>query len=103
MQSTRTWLIARDDTFLGVCEALGEDFGIHPTFLRVAFSVSLLWNPAAVVAVYLGLGLIVMVTRLIVPSPRAAVAPEQAGETGEAEAATDNNDNAKVETLPVAA
>ena len=24
MQSTQTWLIARDDTFLGVCQAIGE-------------------------------------------------------------------------------
>ncbi|WP_129792475.1 PspC domain-containing protein [Sphingosinicella sp. CPCC 101087] len=100
MQNGRTWLIARDDTFLGVCEGLGEDFGINPTFFRVAFSVSLLWNPAAVVAAYLGLGAIVMVSRLIVPNPRPATAPEQAAKSGEAEPARDN-DNA--EALPVAA
>jgi phage shock protein PspC (stress-responsive transcriptional regulator) len=100
MQNARTWLIARDDTFLGVCEGLGEDLGIHPTFFRVAFSVSLLWNPAAVVAAYLGLGAIVMVSRLIVPNPRLAMGPEQSGKTAKAEPARDN-DNAQA--LPVAA
>ena len=32
-----TNLLLRNDTILGVCEALGQDFGINPTWLRVAF------------------------------------------------------------------
>ena len=28
-------IIARDDTLLGVCFALGEDFGFNPVYLRV--------------------------------------------------------------------
>ena len=70
MQSTQTWLIARDDTFLGVCEALGEDFGINPLWLRIGFGVSLLFNPVAVLAAYLGAGVIVLLSRLIAPNPR---------------------------------
>ena len=31
-------IIARDDTLLGVCQAIGEDFGFHPNFLRVLFA-----------------------------------------------------------------
>ena len=107
MQSTQTWLIARDDTFLGICEALGEDFGINPLWLRIGFSVSLLWNPIAVVAVYLAAGVIVMLSRLIAPNPRRAVTVEQAasGEPQgvlELEPAT-GNDNANSEELAAAA
>ena len=106
MQSTQTWLIARDDTFLGICEGLGEDFGFNPTWLRIAFAVSLLWNPIAVISIYLGAGVLVLLTRLISPNPRRAVAAEPAIERGEPqgelalETATDN-DNA--EALKVAA
>jgi len=78
MQSTQTWLIARDDTFLGICEGLGEDFGINPLWLRLGFAVSLLWNPIAVVAAYLGAGVVVLLSRLIAPNPRRAVTVEPA-------------------------
>ena len=32
-------LLRRDDTFFGVCQAIGEDFGFHPIFLRIAFGL----------------------------------------------------------------
>jgi phage shock protein C len=98
MQSTQTWLIARDDTFLGVCEGLGEDFGFNPNWLRIGFAVPLLLNPVAAIALYLGVGALVLLTRLIAPNPRRAVLAEPAVETGEPqgelalEPAT-NNDN----------
>jgi phage shock protein PspC (stress-responsive transcriptional regulator) len=82
MQSTQTWLIARDDTFLGVCQGLGEDLGINPLWLRLAFSVSLLWNPTAVIAAYLGAGVLVLATRLIAPNPRRAATAEPAPAAG---------------------
>lgn len=45
--------ITRDDTLLGVCQALGEDFGFNPVYLRIALGVSLIVAPVAVVAGYL--------------------------------------------------
>ena len=63
-------LIARDDTILGICEALGEDFGFNPLWLRVAFAVTLLINPVAVVATYFACGAVVLLTRMIAPNPR---------------------------------
>jgi len=81
MQDSRPWLIARDDTLLGVCAGLGEDFGFNPLWLRIAFAVSLLWNPVAVIAVYAGLGLLVAISRFLVREPRpAASAPPAAAE-----------------------
>lgn len=70
MQGSETNLFMRDDTFLGVCEAIGEDFGFNPLFLRVAFGVSVLWNPVAVLVAYLGLGVIVLASRLLFPNPK---------------------------------
>lgn len=68
-----TNLMLRNDTILGVCEALGQDFGINPTWLRVAFCAPIFWNPALVVGAYLGLGVLVAVTRFAAPDRTVAV------------------------------
>ena len=60
-------LLLRNDTILGVCEALGQDFGFNPNWLRIAFCAPIYWNPALVVSVYLGLGVLVAVTRIAFP------------------------------------
>ena len=67
-------LWARDHTLFGVCEALGEDFGFNPLFLRIPLAVLLLWNPTVIVGGYLAAGLLVMASRLAVPNPRRSVA-----------------------------
>lgn len=72
MQTSQPSLIARDHTILGVCEALGEDFGFNPTFLRVPLAAALLLNPTAVVCTYLALGVLVLLSRWISPNPRPA-------------------------------
>lgn len=79
MESARTNLFTRNDTLLGICEGIGEDFGFNANYLRVLLAVGLLWNPVAMVGIYLGLGLLVLATRLLVPSrrkPAAAAAAE---------------------------
>ena len=60
----------RSDTLLGVCEALGQDLGFNPLWLRVALSVGVLWNPVAMIAAYLALGMVVAVARLVAPTPK---------------------------------
>ena len=80
MQTSQPPLWARDHTLLGVCEALGEDFGFNPLFLRLPFAVLLLWNPTVVIATYFGLGALVLVTRWLAPNPRRAAAPEPAAQ-----------------------
>ena len=91
MQSSQPSLIARDDTLLGVCQALGEDLGFNPNYLRVTFAVLLLWNPAVVFGAYAAAGAVVLLSRWLAPNPRTApaqpVAVEKAGrEPAEAEA-----------------
>ena len=78
-------LFTRDDTLLGVCEALGQDFGFNPLWLRLAFTLAVFWNPVAAIGVYLALGTAVLLSRLIFPDPRLAAQPE--AELVEADAA----------------
>jgi phage shock protein PspC (stress-responsive transcriptional regulator) len=67
MHAAQPSLPARDDTLLGICQGLGEDFGFNPLWLRLALGASLLWNPPAVLAVYAGLGVLVLFSRLAFP------------------------------------
>ena len=72
-QSNVLW--GRDDTSLGVCAAIGEDFGFNPMFLRLAFAGFLFYNPMAAVGTYFALGVLVLISRLIAPNPRQAARP----------------------------
>ena len=65
-------LFLRNDTIFGVCEALGEDFGFNPQYLRVALILPIFWLPLEMIALYFGLGLFVLVSRLIAPAPKVA-------------------------------
>ncbi|MGZ8285862.1 MAG: PspC domain-containing protein [Allosphingosinicella sp.] len=76
MQTAQPSVFARDHTILGVCEALGEDLGFNPVFLRIALSVGLFFSPVGALAIYAGLGLLVAFTRFVAPNPRQAAAAE---------------------------
>jgi phage shock protein PspC (stress-responsive transcriptional regulator) len=66
----------RDDTLLGVCFAIGEDFGFSPTILRLLFAVSLFWSPLGAIAAYAAAGLVVAVSRVLAPDPEPVLAQE---------------------------
>ncbi|MGZ2411246.1 phage shock protein C [Sphingomonas sp. F9_3S_D5_B_2] len=69
----------RDHTILGVCEAMGEDFGFNPTFLRVPLAACVLFSVKYAIAAYLVLGVVVLASRLIFPNKKTivvAAAPE---------------------------
>lgn len=89
MQTALPFPLARDDTLLGVCQALGEDFGFNPFYLRLALGVALIWNPVLVVGGYLAAAVVVAVIRLVVPEPSFAEAT-----AGKPAAAAEGNDNA---------
>jgi phage shock protein C len=67
----------RDDTFLGVCQAIGDDFGFSPDWLRVLFGAGVLYSPLAAIAAYCALGVVVALSRIIAPNQRIAPAPPQ--------------------------
>ena len=57
----------RAHTILGVCEALGEDFGFNPAFLRIPLAACVIWSPAIAFGTYFGLGAVVLLSRLLFP------------------------------------
>jgi phage shock protein PspC (stress-responsive transcriptional regulator) len=74
--------MARDDTLLGACYCMGEDFGFNPLWLRILFAISIFWSPAIALTAYAALTALVTLTRWLVPNPLSAE-PER----GAAEAA----------------
>lgn len=98
-QEAQPNLFFRDDTLFGVCEGLGEEFGFNANFLRVVFAAGILWNPVAIVSIYLGLGAALAFARWAYPKPRAsAAAPHLAADNPPA-----NADNADADSLSIAA
>ena len=81
-QEAKPALPLRYDTILGVCEAIGEDFGFHPNYLRVVFAAGVLWNPVAILSIYLALGAIVAGSRWLFPKPAPSVSPRLAEPAG---------------------
>jgi phage shock protein C len=75
--ATRTNIFfGRPDTILGICEAVGRDLGFSPNLLRLALGMTLLFQPVLVIGTYLGLGVLVFVTRTLFPVPRVSVPAE---------------------------
>lgn len=71
-QTNEVALPLRSHTILGVCEAIGEDFGFNPTFLRIPLAMMVLWNLGWAIGLYLGLGAIVLASRLLFPKAKSA-------------------------------
>ena len=94
----------REDTFFGVCQALGDDFRFNPLWLRLVFAGAFFWNPLAAAGAYAALGTIVLGSRLIVRNPRQPKAPQAEVEAIEPAPVALHADNETVaEVLAVAA
>ncbi|MBN8817875.1 MAG: PspC domain-containing protein [Sphingomonas sp.] len=87
MQTYQPSLLARHDTLLGICEAIGEDLGFNPNWLRVVLAVTVFFSLGTAVAVYLAAGVVVLATRLIHRSPRKLMPQHEAGSAPEVDAA----------------
>ncbi|WP_265570694.1 PspC domain-containing protein [Sphingomicrobium nitratireducens] len=73
MEEKKPNMFTRNDTIFGVCEALGEDLGFNPLWLRLAFIAPLFWVPVQMVVLYLALGALVFVSRRIAPAKEMVV------------------------------
>jgi phage shock protein C len=69
-QETQVALPLRSHTILGICEAIGEDFGFNPIFLRVPFAAIVLWSPTIAIGAYFALGAVVLASRLLFPKAK---------------------------------
>jgi len=67
-------LFLRNDTILGLCEAIGREFGFHPNWLRVALCGAFFFDPVLVTAAYVALAVPVALIRWALPP--AAIANE---------------------------
>ena len=70
-QENKVALPLRSHTILGVCEAIGEDFGFSSIFLRVPFAATVLYSPTIAIGAYLALGIVVLASRLLFPRAKA--------------------------------
>jgi phage shock protein C len=71
----------RNDTIFGTCQAIGDDYGFNANWLRVPLAASLLASPTGAIALYLGLSVVVLISRLAFRSktvPSAAITVEPA-------------------------
>jgi phage shock protein PspC (stress-responsive transcriptional regulator) len=75
-QETQAALPLRSHTILGACEAIGEDFGFNPIFLRVPFAASVLYSPMWAIVGYFALGAVVLASRLLFPKAKSVAAAE---------------------------
>jgi phage shock protein PspC (stress-responsive transcriptional regulator) len=80
-QETQPALPLRSHTILGVCEAIGEDFGFNPIFLRVPLAAMVLWSPLVAFGTYFVLGAVVLLSRLVAPAPKVEAQSEAAPAT----------------------
>ena len=96
-----TPLPLRSHTIFGVCEAIGEDFGFNPIWLRIPFAASVLFSPTMAIAVYLGLGVLVLASRLLFPKAKITRASDTAATT--TSQAAPANDPARQAELEIAA
>ena len=87
----------RDDTIFGICEALGEDFGLNPNWLRALIGGGLLFSPVMTFALYAACGFLVLLSRWLVPDPSGGSVP--AVEPGDQASV----DSSEAEELPLAA
>jgi phage shock protein C len=71
-QENEVALPLRNHTILGVCEAIGEDFGFNPILLRVPLAAMVIVNPTWAFGAYFALGAIVLASRLLFPDRKAA-------------------------------
>jgi phage shock protein C len=69
-QDSQVALPLRSHTILGVCEAIGEDFGFNPVLLRVPLAAIVLWSPLKAIGIYLAIGVVVLASRLLFPKAR---------------------------------
>jgi phage shock protein PspC (stress-responsive transcriptional regulator) len=62
---------AGKDNLLGICHAIGEDFGFNPIFLRIPLAMGIIVSAKWTLIAYAALGLVVLASRLLVRKPKA--------------------------------
>lgn len=69
-QVNQVALPLRSHTILGVCEGIGEDFGINPVLLRIPLAAMVVYSPLIAFSAYFALGAVVLTSRLLFPKAK---------------------------------
>jgi phage shock protein PspC (stress-responsive transcriptional regulator) len=62
---------AAKDNLLGICHAIGHDFGFNPIFLRIPLAVGIVFSAKWTLTAYAAMGVIVLASRLLIRKPKA--------------------------------
>lgn len=62
---------ANKDNLLGICHAIGEDFGFNPIFLRIPLAAMIIVNAKWTLIAYAAMGVVVLASRLLIRKPKA--------------------------------
>ncbi|MBA2936288.1 PspC domain-containing protein [Sphingomonas sp. CGMCC 1.13654] len=68
---TQTDAPAAKDNLLGICHAIGEDFGFNPIFLRIPLAVAIIFSAKWTLIAYAAMGIAVLASRLLIRKPKA--------------------------------
>jgi phage shock protein PspC (stress-responsive transcriptional regulator) len=68
---TQTDAPASRDNLLGICHAIGEDFGFNPIFLRIPLALGIVFSAQWTLIAYAAMGMVVLASRLLVRKPKA--------------------------------
>jgi phage shock protein PspC (stress-responsive transcriptional regulator) len=62
----------RKDNLLGICHAIGEDFGFNPIFLRIPLAAMIIVSAKWTLIAYAAMGVAVLASRLLIRKPKVA-------------------------------
>ena len=96
---TQTDAPASRDNLLGICHAIGEDFGFNPIFLRIPLALGIVFSAQWALIAYAAMGVMVLASRLLVRKPKA---PKIAAPVV-IETVPDHRQAARVEEMAIAA
>jgi phage shock protein PspC (stress-responsive transcriptional regulator) len=78
---------AAKDNMLGICHAIGTDFGFNPLFLRIPLAAGIIFSAQWTLIAYAAMGMAVLASRLLVRRPEERAMMPAVGESIRAERA----------------
>lgn len=71
VHETQTDAPTAKDNLLGICHAIGADFGFNPIFLRIPLAVGIVVSAKWTLIAYAAMGVVVLASRLLIRKPKA--------------------------------
>lgn len=62
----------KKDNLFGICNAVGEDLGVNPLWLRLVFASTFIFDPVVVISSYFALGAFILFARIVFPRGKQA-------------------------------